>query len=1045
MVNEDDTIITEKRKILDEIFENDKEGKFNANFVMPVLCVQPAMVFQYATDWSENLESRFEKDRRMSKIFKKDPNDPNGITPTEIKKFIYDHIEDINCKKLITLMYYNYVDQLSKEVEYGAIPSSKILKDGINKKIDYLTNKYIKKGENIECIGLKKSDDGEAIISIINSDEIFYNKRSKMSPKFADLSKDEIDFINQFIEPVDFNTICSSKELGKKIELSILENNEYGKEDKKELTNKFLNQDTVKNRISTDKYYLMGAQRLANSLDHITEYYMFDENKNLKIDYLINILYLLDKLKENIKKYDNESKIDYDEKTYTANEILKNISNAEEKDIQEFTNKFPEKAYKLCLEGYIQKEQTIELLKSVKKKEELLAYAYKNGTFSKEEIKKILEENKNINGEDFRKQAIKCMIGLDGNLKTYDDTEKYNKLLIYDEKFYELLDSKEKILASNFFLSNFKNSKDNRNKFYFILKNGDTSLDIVKSAFLSDKISDSDLKEILDFIKDNNLEDKYNISELEYNPSTLASSYKKIKSLFINQVLKANGIDDEENEKLTEEEELDAKGNYEFQKKLLKERNLPNNENEINKFIEQLGYFGMTNEGIADIYYEGLISFEILKKNVEREYLRDMINKGLVRDEDIPNDFHNNIEILRKLLKTKKITTKDIILEYTDGKVSENVFNAFAESIDMSNEVNKEEVLKLFKAALPSGKSEKDKIEKFKKYFKIYSKFSKDKISIEELDKLEAQTISKSCYGNADNYKDFYQNGLIGGETLAYAPNEIIAELLKEDSISSIDMQKIFRDTSKDEKFKKTYRLEDIFMRYFRTSKNKSKEENDQIATNREDILLNIYVSAEGEISDLQSELNNIFYNYFIKNGYGNVKEDNKNKNPGNGADTGNGKNPDNGLDTGNEKPQSLMPLIERLSFLKGIDPNAKIKSYGSAYIFYLKLEGDGEKIIIEPIGTRKREKKIIKVNTDITDHATYCINRDVFDEYKERILCKNEGITNENWSEIIQLYKKRIPGVQRAIHNGKSWRNTVEKLLGKSTEEKKRNGRGEK
>ena len=42
-------------------------------------------------------------------------------------------------------------------------------------------------------------------------------------------------------------------------------------------------------------------------------------------------------------------------------------------------------------------------------------------------------------------------------------------------------------------------------------------------------------------------------------------------------------------------------------------------------------------------------------------------------------------------------------------------------------------------------------------------------------------------------YKDFYQNGLIGGETLAYAPNEIIAELLKEDSISSIDMQKILQ------------------------------------------------------------------------------------------------------------------------------------------------------------------------------------------------------------------------------------------------------------
>ena len=462
---------------------------------------------------------------------------------------------------------------------------------------------------------------------------------------------------------------------------------------------------------------------------------------------------------------------------------------------------------------------------------------------------------------------------------------------------------------------------------------------------------------------------------------------------------------------------------------LAKINNCFDNEEFKNEFLEALGdELQISSKVIIDMYKKGVITKEVgesLDKDFAK-YVHAKETKKYDRSKE-KQDILAREDRVMNLYEHGRLKPADIIKLYALGMISRKIYDKLADDT-FKGQVSKKVLCDMIEGIKQAGAKE-EAFDAIEKYVNEARRWSADNNFFKEYD--EKILVSKKI--DKQKLITLGKKGLLSREALAKILDRgdisVIVKLLEGENHLSLDTARyLFQDVAIEGE-KITHKKRDLLEKVFRSGH----FTNDEMFS----ILLATYRGSD-EKDELQVGLNNDNLQYFFDNGFikidfddGKVDKKYKDKEKQavhEGEDyTGCAYDKDN---------QRRYPLFERFDSLFTIDPYTVFNKKGPALVFNLKTLN---KTIIETLGTIKDDVLV----QDLTNHGTFIVDSDVYEENKKEFTTESES----NHKEIIQYNRllewfneyKYDTGFGYFKHT-KNWAANVRKALGIKEDKNKKN-----
>ena len=851
----------------------------------------------------------------------------------------------------------------------------------------------------------------------ISWDETIEGKSSRTVVDLG-LSTAEMRNIERLFNLEDTRLIPTSWECGKHVETYLAlgldqadtKGNQIKTEDAYAIVKEILRKPEYQRMIDPAKYHFLALYR---ALEFIESYTVADEETFMEIPDKQEILVLAKKLKELVEKdYDEgngidepftvfmddnrfESKYKYDAEmlidTGAAGMIDKvsiaDVNNYYYGITREYIDRLVEHDSMVSIELYQKKALSLpEFVEYIKESDEKNYIKLINKAYDKKIINdKIVE----VIMKDLGKR----------------DEESLRKLGVAELK-YILPRVKSATYANNAVLDQ-------------MLLAGVINQDMLIQQYFNGMLKEEDLTSFARYIESSEAtKETVDSSKMKFNPQVFAQVYTQLNLKKIVNVLANKEHFDKELlsdfmkerpyliKDCTPEQLEEFQKTFILQNKLLKKLDIK----EQKEFMDALGYVACA-QGIAyDLFDKGIIS-----KNVAEEYGTTEFLKQYQKTQLVDGLRYNDLASIKNLINAYnhgRISLSKILRKYAEGAISPEIYFAFKENRDMTDAIDKAYLISLYEKYAKTGK--KADLEVLETYYKEFKDIVKDEKDLEEINKKQLELIN-SKKSSKTNVVTMARSGVIDKDNIVMMDIETIAQLIMSGNTLNRDTaRELFRDT--DGTTTKRDRLEELFKRGLLTQ--------DEMFT----ILSNVYVGNR-DSSQEQQEIDADNMNYFFdqdyfESEYGEMVE-RTDPTRHNRKNVGTVRN-----------EQQRFPIKERIEFLYSLDTKESI-NYKAGPAIIIQLPGKN-KVIMETLGTPG--KNGAGTISDLTNHHTYIVSKNVFESIKDEIFESKEATTRAHRKEIesilmyrrlIDLYNERGKeiGMRRFRHN-QYWESALTKYF---------------
>ena len=841
-----------------------------------------------------------------------------------------------------------------------------------------------------------------ADFTYINWDEVIERKNSK---KVVDLglTNTGIKNIESVLNLEDVRLIPNNYDCGKEVEkyLSIaVENadvngNQIRSEDAIAIIRGIMRKPEYQRIISPEKYHFIALYRFLGFLEGISEP---NSDDVLAVGYLGMAKKLMELIEKDIsegKKIDEpfylfledgreNSKYRYnpEELFDDANNLIGQIDGVTIDDIRDYylgvTREYKDLLVQidsrvsidLYQKGYLTLAEFTEYIKKADGKQQiaLLSKAYDKKAVDEDAIKAIINDISSKDRDSIRKMGV-AEIQL---ILQRVQSATYVNNLVLDE----------------------------------MLLSGIVNQDLLIEQYFNGMLKIEDLSSFARYIENSEkTKDKVECSKMKFDPKALAQVYiqlnlKNILNTLVNKEhFDKNMIYEmfKERPKLvrncTPEQLKEFQTTFTLQRNLLKRLD----EKAQKDFMEELGVIAYA-QGIAfDLYDKGIISKYVGQSYGETEFIKQWQKTQLV-DGLRYNDLAS-IKNLFNAYRNGRISLSKILRKYAEGEISPEIYFAFKEGRDMTEAIDTKYLVGLYDKYAKTGKAAD--LEILERYYREFKCIVKDEKLLEEINKKQIELIS-SKKNNKDAVKLMAKSRVIDKENIAVMDLETIAELIMSGNTLNRDTAKeLFRDT--DGTTIKRDKLEELFEMGILTQ--------DEMFT----VLSNVYIG-NVDSSPEQQEIDANNMDYFFNKDYFETEYDE--------FVSRNEPTRRNRKNVGTTKgEQQRFPIKDRIEYLFSLDEKEAV-NYKAGPAIILQLPGKN-KVIIETLGTPV--KKSSKIESDLTDHCTYILPKNEFENVKSQIFEERVATTKRSrkeiesvliYDELIKLYNhhrneigmKRIP-----------------------------------
>ena len=449
----------------------------------------------------------------------------------------------------------------------------------------------------------------------------------------------------------------------------------------------------------------------------------------------------------------------------------------------------------------------------------------------------------------------------------------------------------------------------------------------------------------------------------------------------------------------------------EFQKTYILQRNLLNklDDKSQNDFMESLGYIAYA-QGIAfELFDKGIIS-----KNVAEKYGGTEFIKQYQKTQLIDGLRYNDLASIKNLINAYnhgRISLSKILRRYVEGTLKSEIYFAFKENRDMTDAIDMPYLLGLYDKYNKTGK--KEDLDILQKYYEEFKSIVKDEELLEIINKKQLELINSRK--NKNSVVTMARSGVIDKDNIVMMDLETIAQLIMSgNTLNRETAKKLFRDI--DGTTTKRDKLEELFKMEILTQ--------DEMFS----ILSSVYLRNE-ESTPEQKEIDENNMAYFMEKEY---FESQYGEMGFKGDPTRHNKKGVGVI----KNEQQRFPIKQRIEFLYSLDSKDAI-NYKAGPAIIIQLPGKN-KVIIETFGTPG--KSGAKTESDLTNHCTYIVDRDVFEDIKSDIFEEKVAMTKKRRQEIesVLMYRKLIDlynehgkeiGMKRFRHN-RYWESSLLKYF---------------
>lgn len=551
-----------------------------------------------------------------------------------------------------------------------------------------------------------------------------------------------------------------------------------------------------------------------------------------------------------------------------------------------------------------------------------------------------------------------------------------------------------------------------------MLLSGVINQDLLIQQYFNGMLKEEDLTSFARYIENSEATKELDSSKIKFNPEALAQVYTQLnlKNILMGLANKEHYDKELVSEFMKERpyliknctpEQLNKfKETYILQTKLLKKLD----DGSQKEFMESLGLLAYAHGIAFDLYDKGIISKGIAETYGGTEFIKQY-QKTILIDGLRYNDLAS-IKNLINAYNHGRITLSKVLRKYAEGEISPEIYFAFKENRDMTEAIDKAYLISLYDKYAKTGK--KADLEVLETYYQEFKSIVKDEKDLEEINKKQLELIN-SKKNSKTNVVTMARSGVIDKGNIAMMDIETIAQLIMSGNTLNRDTaRELFRDT--DGTTTKRARLEELFKKGILTQ--------DEMFT----ILSNVYVGNK-ESSPEQQEIDTDNMNYFFDQDYFESEYDemvertdptrHNRKNVGT---------------TRNE--QQRYPIKERIEFLYSLDEKESV-NYKAGPAIIIQLPGKN-KVVIETLGTPG--KNGAGTISDLTNHHTYIVSKNTFEDIKDEIFESKEATTRTHRKEIesvlmfrklIDLYNERGKqiGMKRFRHN-QYWASSLQKYF---------------
>lgn len=998
------------------------EESLDSNELVGALLSDTSGIYQYTMDHDPETERKMFADGRLGKSTSHSELSPKYISAKDINKFVLDNYEHVDYKKLIVFLYYSF-DLETKRIEAEHAKSKTLLssqqedkkgdriykenEEKVYNEFKRLAEKYIPRNENIEIFGAIYLKQGDKIcFNHISSQELIDGKNSQKNNIFKFVNPDDYTFSAAFIKKSDLPLMLKNPDA--EYTVSQIFYPELIKEYKSESYTilKILNDKKFAECIDKDKFCAISEYRIINSLSESMKEVSYIEGGMFSEKYIERTINVLKNLENSI---DPSFKIENLENGKEVNSTF--LKMLRENITNEFINKYlselPEKAYEFSKENILTRESILATLGKVKEPEKLLGIAYINGTFAADEVAQLCKDYA-IDADLVKEEAfVRYLLKNDLTFKS----NNFDKISISDDKIYSLLSNSEKDTLANYYISKIEESKQPSKNFKRLIDSGDITVQLLQEAFFEGRISEEKVKYISGILEDNKNLDKedpkYNLENLKFNSAKLVEAYKTSHQELIKKALEDEGI-----EYTLEKSMKDQLDDYQYQMALFEKNNYLSSPIIQSEIMDNLDYLGLNSEVLKDLYENKIINVATLKdygddagETPENRLSYKLYKEGLLRKEDeravidSTNEIDNPVTLIR-LKDNGQISNNEIITKYMKGQISKDSMVKYAENTDIKSNLKRDALLNLFSKAARS--SDKEALDNFQKYSELYNKF----VNSSDSKLIEEETKIVKDYVNDNNVEVLYTKGLVHPQLLVGLSDLGIVNLLKNNGlINASDAKLIFRDSTNSHE--KRDRLENIFKKYSLNNDEKMS------------ILLSVYGNSNDQDSQEITEADKNNFNYFMDNGYIDI-DTYQISSDGNESQGKRGQSSDSIAKT----EQSIMPFLERSAYLNHLDAKSTVEIVSTTYVAHMH---SFDKVLFEQICSKRKGT----TTSDLTSHATYIVDENVYQANKKNIYQDNQTSKLIDWHVLTSLYKDNTPGIAKAIHRADRWQKSLATKLG--------------
>ncbi len=540
-----------------------------------------------------------------------------------------------------------------------------------------------------------------------------------------------------------------------------------------------------------------------------------------------------------------------------------------------------------------------------------------------------------------------------------------------------------------------------------MLSKGIINQDLLIEQYFNGMLKIEDLTNFAKYIENSEaLRDTVDYSKIKFNPEVFAQVYtqlnlKKIVNILVNkEKFSKDSLAEFKKERPYLIKECTPEQLTELQKIFILQRNLLKqlNNQEQKQFMDSLGYVACIHGIAFDLFDKGIISKGIAEQYGGTEFIEQFQKTQL-----IDGLRHNDLESIQNLINAYnhgRISLSKILRRYVEGTLKSEIYFAFKENRDMTDAIDMPYLLGLYDKYNKTGK--KEDLEILQKYYEEFKSIVKDEELLEIINKKQLELINSRK--NKNSVVTMARSGVIDKDNIVMMDLETIAQLIMSgNTLNRETAKKIFRDI--DGTTKKRDKLEELFKMEILTQ--------DEMFT----ILSSVYLRNE-ESTPEQKEIDENNMAYFMEKEY---FESQYGEMGFKGDPTRHNKKGVGVI----KNEQQRFPIKQRIEFLYSLDTKDSV-NYKAGPAIIIQLPGKN-KVIIETFGTPG--KNGAKTESDLTNHCTYIVDRDVFEDIKSDIFEEKVAMTKKRRQEIesVLMYRKLIDlynehgkeiGMKRFRHN---------------------------